>query len=445
MIRHHCGAENAAQAKFCNGCGEAIAPATPAAADVRPVFCSACGTPNKAGQKFCNKCGGALAAAAASAAAASTTSSTAPPAIAPAAAKSSRTPVIAGVAALVVAIIAGAGWYFTQSGEQVASEQVQAEVAAANAALAAGQAQELTPEQQIQAILAASPKTTATNADDVRAQIAVQQAQMEMLNKLAREAQAKGQPLDAATTAALMSALQNGTNLSSQDMKASTSRAAQNAANAKINELTGGALPNGVAGLNAQDLSGSASRAAQQAAANKLNQAAAGALAGVLPQGGGNVLQQATQSGSKSSSQSASQSVTDMATRSAKQAVANSVDDAVRKGMGGAGRNVATGALEGEARQLAGNMQDKAVNTALDAAKNLFAGQAAQATKASATASRSGNKSTASSAQQACASSSNFIARSMCEAKECQKPEYVKSAFCVDLNARNQSLQQNNY
>lgn len=56
MLRHHCGAENAAQAKFCKGCGESLsAPVAPVAAE-HPA-CPTCGTDNPAGARFCPQCG----------------------------------------------------------------------------------------------------------------------------------------------------------------------------------------------------------------------------------------------------------------------------------------------------------------------------------------------------------------------------------------------------
>jgi class 3 adenylate cyclase/tetratricopeptide (TPR) repeat protein len=45
----NCGHENAAGAKFCNGCGAALTQA-----------CAACGTTNPPGARFCNECGAAL-------------------------------------------------------------------------------------------------------------------------------------------------------------------------------------------------------------------------------------------------------------------------------------------------------------------------------------------------------------------------------------------------
>ena len=44
-----CGAENRTDAKFCGGCGVALA-----------AICSACNTPNEAGRKFCYECGAPL-------------------------------------------------------------------------------------------------------------------------------------------------------------------------------------------------------------------------------------------------------------------------------------------------------------------------------------------------------------------------------------------------
>ena len=44
-----CGAENRADAKFCGGCGAALA-----------ALCPACSTPNEAGRKFCYECGAPL-------------------------------------------------------------------------------------------------------------------------------------------------------------------------------------------------------------------------------------------------------------------------------------------------------------------------------------------------------------------------------------------------
>ncbi|WP_164931966.1 zinc ribbon domain-containing protein [Janthinobacterium sp. 17J80-10] len=49
MARHHCGAENADNAKFCIACGEKLTAAE------NP--CLSCGAPNKPGAKFCGKCG----------------------------------------------------------------------------------------------------------------------------------------------------------------------------------------------------------------------------------------------------------------------------------------------------------------------------------------------------------------------------------------------------
>ena len=45
----HCGHDNAADAKFCNGCGASL---------TQP--CSACGSTNPPGSRFCNECGAAL-------------------------------------------------------------------------------------------------------------------------------------------------------------------------------------------------------------------------------------------------------------------------------------------------------------------------------------------------------------------------------------------------
>ena len=46
----NCGVENRAEAKFCGGCGAALA-----------ALCPACSTPNEAGRKFCYECGAPLA------------------------------------------------------------------------------------------------------------------------------------------------------------------------------------------------------------------------------------------------------------------------------------------------------------------------------------------------------------------------------------------------
>ncbi len=51
MICQSCGAENRGGAKFCNGCGAALA-----------LLCPACGTANDSVARFCNECGSELAA-----------------------------------------------------------------------------------------------------------------------------------------------------------------------------------------------------------------------------------------------------------------------------------------------------------------------------------------------------------------------------------------------
>src|SRR4051794_40197939 len=45
----HCGHDNDAGAKFCNGCGASLT-----------LLCSACGGTNPPGARFCNECGAAL-------------------------------------------------------------------------------------------------------------------------------------------------------------------------------------------------------------------------------------------------------------------------------------------------------------------------------------------------------------------------------------------------
>lgn len=54
VICSNCGTANAADAKFCNNCGNKLAAAG------GPVVCPNCGTHNAAGAKFCNNCGNKL-------------------------------------------------------------------------------------------------------------------------------------------------------------------------------------------------------------------------------------------------------------------------------------------------------------------------------------------------------------------------------------------------
>ncbi len=144
MARHHCGAENADAAKFCSGCGEKLQAAAPVTGSATEVSCPACGVANKPGTKFCGKCGAGMVAPAATPAgfeapvqapapAESPAESPAPAHIATAAdipevsaaarktaaeapAASNRTGVIVLAGALLVAVLAGAGWLAFGSG-----------------------------------------------------------------------------------------------------------------------------------------------------------------------------------------------------------------------------------------------------------------------------------------------------------------------------------------
>jgi membrane protease subunit (stomatin/prohibitin family) len=58
-----CGALNAESARFCSGCGKALAPEAPAPpAAATAVTCPQCGTQNAPGARFCSSCGTPLAA-----------------------------------------------------------------------------------------------------------------------------------------------------------------------------------------------------------------------------------------------------------------------------------------------------------------------------------------------------------------------------------------------
>src|SRR5580658_5242160 len=72
MICNSCGCPNAADRKFCGGCGKTLVPASGAsrvqaapqssgAASQTSIICNACGCPNDAGRNFCGGCGAALA------------------------------------------------------------------------------------------------------------------------------------------------------------------------------------------------------------------------------------------------------------------------------------------------------------------------------------------------------------------------------------------------
>lgn len=55
-----CGIENLDGAKFCRGCGGALADSAAAVPEEGSAACPACGNPCKPGVRFCNKCGHAL-------------------------------------------------------------------------------------------------------------------------------------------------------------------------------------------------------------------------------------------------------------------------------------------------------------------------------------------------------------------------------------------------
>jgi Meckel syndrome type 1 protein len=55
-----CGIENLDGAKFCRGCGGALADSAAAKPEEGGTTCPACGNPCKPGVRFCNKCGHAL-------------------------------------------------------------------------------------------------------------------------------------------------------------------------------------------------------------------------------------------------------------------------------------------------------------------------------------------------------------------------------------------------